>query len=168
MAIKIGISSETRNPSGGKIKLYATEEGLNVVFPPGEPELVLSGTGLRGINVVTEDYTIQNIDPGKLLLINSTSTEPVVITIPNNTTIPIKVGTRIEIGTINSANISVATESGVTLLGANTVNGAFNLNTLYKIDDNTWLMPLGDGAIDPTPPPEPVVIFSEDFEDWSV
>lgn len=94
---------------------------------------------------VTSDYTITKADVGKTLFVTSSS--PVVITIPANSTTPFVVGQKIEIIRNGSGTVTISGESVSVIINSKnsnkTIAAQYSGAVITKKDTNTWLL-IGD------------------------
>lgn len=94
---------------------------------------------------VTSDYTITKSDVGKTLFVTSSS--PVVITIPANSTTPFVVGQKIEIIRNGSGTVTISGESVSVIINSKnsnkTIAAQYSGAVITKKDTNTWLL-IGD------------------------
>lgn len=92
----------------------------------------------------TESFTLDFADAGKSLKCDSSL--DIVITIPAASTTNFAINSRLDILRLGSGNVSVAPDSGVTLLSKNNnrkIAARYSGGTCIKIDTNTWIL-IGD------------------------
>jgi hypothetical protein len=114
-----------------------------------------SGGGSISEEIVTytEDVTIQASDIGKIVEIDSV--DPVNVTIPNNTTLPLVASDKFKLRGIGAGDVSIVSEDETVVLrskdGNLTLNGQYAWADVYRRNlDNDWLI-IGD--LKPSAPP---------------
>lgn len=94
---------------------------------------------------ITSDYTVTKADAGKTLFV--TSSDPVTITIPANSTTAFVVGQKIEFIRNGSGTVTFAGESVSVIINSKNSNkkiaAQYSGAVITKKDTNTWLL-LGD------------------------
>ncbi len=90
-------------------------------------------------------YTLALTDAGKLVTFTGGSA---TVTIPTNATVAFAVGDQINIAQLGTAQITMGTASGVTLVSAGSktkTNGQYAVVTVVQYTANSWLL-LGNTA----------------------
>lgn len=92
----------------------------------------------------TSNHTLQLSDAGKTIIV--TSSDPVVITVPSNSSVPFIVGQKIEIIRNGSGGVSIGNELGVSIhskFNNKNIAAQYSGAILVKDDTNTWIL-IGD------------------------
>ena len=93
-----------------------------------------------GVTNVTTDYTLVLADAGKVLYVNGASGYPGSnITVPDDTSVPFPIGTKIDLCFNNGNTVYLFAGSGVTLYGT-TVWLNQTKTALTKVDTNVWFI----------------------------
>ena len=99
-------------------------------------------TATISINAQTvTSYTLQISDIGKLITMNNSSENAVVI--PLNSTTAFRIGSNIDIIQVGSGTSSVTFVDGVTLdseSSKKTLNSRYSAETVVKLDTNSWIL----------------------------
>jgi hypothetical protein len=135
--------------AGGAAPVASTRVGDIDVF-----ELVTfdNGTNWTGIQLVsgssrnnaqnvsdkTADYTFTRVDAGNIVTLSGSTNRD--FTVPTNANVPLPVGTKITVATVDSGHIIVAGDSGVTVTGSTTLNTAGEIGTLIKVGTDSWII----------------------------
>ena len=143
--------------SGGTVTSVATGNGLTGgTFTTTGTVSVLANTGIvantTGLfaSVVPENaqtvtaYTLALTDPGKMLTLSNASA--ITLTVPNNTSAAIDVGTRVDVIQYGAGQVTVAAGTGVTLRSSGSklkITGQYSGATLWKKATNEWVL-IGD------------------------
>jgi len=141
VVIKHGVGN-IKTPSGLDVLLDSTDKLVAFVYD-GSSWLVLGSDLDRsmGINTVTGSYTLQLSDAGKLVQVNSSSTS--TVTIPPNSSVPFRIGTRIAIQRYGTNSVTIQAGSGVTLRDPNSmasITTQYDLRVILKIGSNEWVI----------------------------
>lgn len=91
---------------------------------------------------VTASFTLAAADEGNMIFANGGSySTTLVCTIPTNASVPIPVGSVIEIRTTNASKspVSVVPDGGVTLVGQSLIYGGGSTIRLYKSATDSWI-----------------------------
>jgi len=141
VVIKHGVGN-IKTPSGLDVLLDSTDKLVALAYD-GSSWLVLGGDLDRsiGINVVTGSYTLQLSDAGKLVQINSSSAS--TVTIPPNSSVPFRTGTRIAIQQYGTGSVTIQAGTGVTLRDPNSMASMttqYDLRVILKIGSDEWVI----------------------------
>jgi len=141
VVIKHGVGN-IKTPSGLDVLLNSTDKLVALVYD-GSSWLVLGSDLDRsmGINVVTGSYTLQLSDSGKLVQVNSSSAG--TVTIPPESIVPFRTGTRIAIQQYGPGSVSIQTGPGVVLRDPNamsSISTQYDLRVILKISSNEWVV----------------------------
>lgn len=89
----------------------------------------------------SESFTLQLSDAGKTVELSSAS--PIVITVPNSTSIDFETGTKISFVNVGSGAVSFSSGSGVTInsLNGNTsISGQYGVANMYMSSTDVWIL----------------------------
>lgn len=108
--------------------------------------LVLSSSFLPALNTQSVAYSFATLDAGKVVRHNSASSH--AYTINPEATTAFSVGGSVGVMSVGAGNVTLTRGGGVVLRGAdgldaNYVVGAGQYVDLYKIDNDTWKLPMG-------------------------
>jgi hypothetical protein len=105
---------------------------------------ILGQTYLGSSSISGTSYTLSNKDAGKILIFeNNNPAQEVSVIISNNSTMPIPVGSSLQIIQNGSSTVSISGASGVeinTTTGLKTRSQYSSIN-LIKIGTNKWMIP---------------------------
>lgn len=124
----------------------ATARLINGVSFDGTADITIPGSSaLTAINDKTANYTLVVADAGKL--IQSTSTGAITITVPDNATAAIPIGSIVYLAQDNTGSVTISGAAGVTLKiptgYQGVIAGRHSMVSLIKIATNTWRL-VGD------------------------
>ena len=124
----------------------ATARLINGVSFDGTEDITIPGSSaLTAINDKTANYTLVVADAGKL--IQSTSTGAITITVPDNATAAIPIGSIVYLAQDNTGSVTISGAAGVTLKiptgYQGVIAGRHSMVSLIKIATNTWRL-VGD------------------------
>ena len=126
-----GVVGEFSNLAGTAIDWNSVDERFDV-----EPRLANSGT----VVTKTESFTLSPDDVGKTAILYSSN--PMIVTLPENTSVPIPVGYSIDIIQTGIGSVTVSEGSGAVSINSKSniksLDGQYSKGTLVKIADNTW------------------------------
>lgn len=92
-------------------------------------------------NQVNTSYTLQNTDNGKLVVLENVSS--ISVTVPNNNSVSIPTGSRIDILQKGVGSVTLVQDSGVVINskgGNKKINGQYVAATIIKVDTDTWYL----------------------------
>jgi hypothetical protein len=114
--------------------------GISVSGAGGSTSTTTTTTTTSGIvsfNLQTGNYTLAASDVGKIVRVSSSIS--CSVTLPDNGSVPMTIGSFITIEQAGSGLVTAATGSGVTILPtARTTFGQYKVIQCYKIDTNIW------------------------------
>ena len=128
----------TNPPTDQQALVYDSGQGLWV---PGD-QLVTDTTGYLAQRAVSSNYTVDLLDAGAILIVDSSSGN-ITITLPDNTAEALPVGTRIDVHHDAGANtVSFVAGGSATVQGVGAgpfeTRGAGYVVSLWKRATNTW------------------------------
>jgi hypothetical protein len=94
--------------------------------------------GIQEINTQTANYTLVLADIAKRVQMNNSAAR--TITIPPNSSVAFPVGTRLDIGNINTGVLTIAGGAGVTVNGRALTLGQWETATVVQRAANTWVV----------------------------
>ena len=88
----------------------------------------------------SSSYTLSYNDINRLINISSTS--PTILTVPNNSSVPFPIGTKIDILQSGTGQVSASPESGVVINGSPglKLSEQWAAATILKLDTDSWVM----------------------------
>jgi hypothetical protein len=141
VVIKHGVGN-IKTPSGLDVLLDSTDKLVALVYD-GSSWLVLGSDLDRSIGItrVTGSYTLQMADSGRLVQVDSTTAS--TVTIPPDSSVPFRTGTRIAIQQYGTGSVTIQAGSGVTLRDPNamaSITTRYDLRVILKIGSNEWVI----------------------------
>jgi hypothetical protein len=126
-----------RRLSDGRLQAADGTSGDDVV----NFDQLVANKRLAVSRTVTANFTLAVADEGNMILANGSSySVPLVCTLPTNASVPIPLGSVIEIRTVSTSKspVSISPAGGVTLTGRNLIYGDGSVIRLHKRDTDAW------------------------------
>lgn len=115
------------------------------VFTAAQANALAEATIAVNAQGTATSYTLALTDAGKLVTFTGAAA---TVTIPTNATVALAVGDQINIAQLGTAQVTIGTASGVTLVSAGSktkTNGQYAVVTVVQYTANSWLL-LGNTA----------------------
>lgn len=122
-----------RRDSSGRLKAAAGAATDDVV---NYTQLTSQGVSRS----VTAAFTLAATDVGKLIFVNNSSYSSFAMTVPANATVPIPVGSFIDIMTGDKGPVTLSPAGGVTIFGPSILHGAGSSARLLKTATDGWVV----------------------------
>jgi hypothetical protein len=103
------------------------------------------------VTVIDDNYTLALTDAGKAVDVDG-ATDTVLVTIPDNATVPFPTGAVVEIANLTVEDVTIDGDNGVTVrsfdeddlengaTGARTMAGRYAVAVVRKLDTDEWLL----------------------------
>lgn len=110
------------------------------VFTAAQANALAEATVAVNAQGTATSYTLALTDAGKLVTFTGAAA---TVTIPLNATVAFAVGDQINIAQLGTAQVTIGTASGVTLVSAGSktkTNGQYAVATVVQFTANSWLL----------------------------
>jgi hypothetical protein len=127
-----------RRLSDGRLQVADGISGDDVV----NFDQLVASKRLTVSRTVAANFTLAVADEGSMILANGSSySAPLVCTLPTNASVPIPIGSVIEIRTVSTSKspVSISPAGGVTLSGQSLIYGDGSVIRLYKSGADSWV-----------------------------